>query len=115
MEAVAGGSAVYVTDGSYSRIIHSDIDGAGWVVFCKTKKKVVLKGSYYEWCNRAGSYRGELMGLLAVHVFIMAVEQFRDLPLGARGLVACDNLGGLKKSKERRCKIPAGAKHADVL
>ena len=115
MDAVESGTAVYVTDGSYSRRIRSDIDGAGWVVFCKTRKKIVLRGSFYEWCNRAGSYRGELVGLLAVHVFIMAVEQFRDLPAGTRGLVACDNLGGLMKSKEKRRKIPSGTKHADVL
>jgi hypothetical protein len=115
VDAVASGSAVYVTDGSYSRKIRSDIDGAGWVIYCKTRKKIVLKGSFYEWCDKAGSYRGELVGLLAVHMLIMAVEEFYDLAEGPRGLVACDNLGGLNKSKERRRKIPSAAKHADVL
>eukprot|EP00956_Cyclotella_meneghiniana_P033717 scaffold98469_cov63-Cyclotella_meneghiniana.AAC.14 len=115
VEAVASGSAVYVTDGSYSRKTRSDIDGAGWVIYCKIKKKMVLKGSFYEWCDKSGSYRGELVGLLSVHLLILAVEQFYDLPEGPRGLVGCDNLGGLNKSKERRRKIPSSAKHADVL
>lgn len=115
VEAVVEGSAVYVTDGSYSRKIRSDVDGAGWVVYCKKRKKIVLKGSFYEWNGTAGSYRGELVGLLSVHLLTLAVEQFYDLPEGQRGLVACDNLGGLNKSKERRRKIPSSAKHADVL
>lgn len=115
VEAATHGTAVYVTDGSYSRNIRSDIDGAGWVIYCKARKKIVLEGSFYEWCDRAGSYRGELVGLLSVHLFVMAVEQFYDLPEGPRGLLGCDNLGGLRKSRERRRKIPSGAKHADVL
>lgn len=115
VEAVASGSAVYVTDGSYSRKIRADIDGAGWVVFCKTRKKIVLKGSFYEWCVKAGSYRGELVGLLAAHLLVKGIEEFYDLVDGPRGLMACDNLGGLNKSKERRRKIRSGAKHADVL
>eukprot|EP00804_Cyclotella_cryptica_P019411 CCRYP_006610-RA/>CCRYP_006610-RA protein AED:0.67 eAED:-0.49 QI:0/0/0/0.33/1/1/3/0/407 len=115
VEAATHGTAVYVTDGSYSRNIRSDIDGAGWVFYCKARKKIALEGSFYEWCDRAGSYRGELVGLLSVHLFVMAVEQFYDLPEGPRGLLGCDNLGGLRKSRERRRKIPSGAKHADAL
>jgi hypothetical protein len=55
------------------------------------------------------------LGLLAIHLLILAVERFYDLESGPRGLVGCDNLGGLNKSKERRRKIPSGAKHADIL
>lgn len=115
IEAIASGTAIYVTDGSYSRKIRADIDGAGWLVYCRKLKKAVFKASFHEHCHTAGSYRGELVGLMATHLLIYAVEQFYDLSDGPRGLVACDNLGGLNKSKERRKKIPAGAKHADVL
>ena len=52
---------------------------------------------------------------MAAHVVVLVVEQFYDLPSGPRGLVACDNLGGLNKSRERRKKIQAGARHADIL
>lgn len=76
---------------------------------------MVFKGSFYAWCGNAGSYRGELLGLLAVHLVVLTVEKIYDLPAGARGLVACDNLGGLNKSRKRRKKIPSGAKHADIL
>ena len=77
----------------------SEIDGASWMVYCKSRRKVVFKGSFYEWCATAGSYRGELLGLLVVHLLVMAVEIFYDLRVGSRGLVACDNLGGLNKSR----------------
>jgi hypothetical protein len=62
-----------------------------------------------------GSYRGELLGLQAVHLLILAIEGFYALEAGPPGLVGCDNLDGLNKSKEKRCKIPSSAKHANVL
>jgi hypothetical protein len=75
----------------------------------------MFKGSFCEVNAAAGSYRGELLGLLVIHVFVLTVCEFYGCNEGSRGLVACDNLGGLNKSKERRKKIPSGAKHADIL
>jgi hypothetical protein len=115
VDSIADGTAVLVTDGSYSRKIRSNIDGAGWMIYCRARCKVVFKGSFYKWCGSAGSYRGELLGLLAVRCMVLAVEKFYDLSAGQRGLVASDNLGGLNKSRERRKKIPPGSKHADIL
>lgn len=39
---------------------------------------------------------------------------FFDLAAAYRGLVVCDNLGALNKACEKRKKIPAVAKHADI-
>jgi hypothetical protein len=115
VDAILSGSAIYVTDGSYHRDIKSDLDGAGWLIYCKERKRIVFQGSFCEINKIAGSYRGELLGLLVIHVFILAVCEFYDAGDQPLGVVACDNLGGLNKSKERRKKIPAGAKHADIL
>lgn len=112
---IADGLAVMVTDGLYSHKICSDIDGAGWMIYCRSRCKVVFKGSFYKWCGNTGSYRGEQLGLLVVHLMILAVEKFYKLPAGPGGLVACDNLGGLNKSRERRKKILPGLKHVDIL
>jgi hypothetical protein len=114
VDAVSAGSAVFVTDGSYNRGVRRDIDGAGWLVFCKIKRRIVLRGSFYERNAKAGSYRAELLRLLAIHTFLHAVESFFDLPAAYGGLVVCDNLGALNKAREKRKKIPAGAKHSDV-
>jgi hypothetical protein len=62
VNAIASGSAIMVTDGSYCRNIRSEIDGAGWLIYCRQRKRIVLKGSTYEYCSMAGSYRGELLG-----------------------------------------------------
>jgi hypothetical protein len=77
------------------------------MIYCPACRKVVF--------GNAGSYRGELLGLLTVHLMILAVEKFYELPARLRSLVACDNLGGLNKSCERRKKIPPGSKHVDIL
>jgi hypothetical protein len=55
------------------------------------------------------------LGLLAVHLIILVIKRFYALEAGPRGLVGCNNLGGLNKSKEKRQKIPSGSKHADIL
>jgi hypothetical protein len=55
------------------------------------------------------------LGLLAVRLIILAIECFYALEAGSRGLIGCDNLGRLNKSKEKRQKIPYGSKHADIL
>ena len=46
---------------------------------------------------------------------IVAVENVFSLSEGSRGLIACDNLGGLNKSKQRRRKIAPCTKQADIL
>ena len=68
-----------------------------------------------ERCSKAGSYRGELLGLFAIHLWLAAVEEFYRLEEGPRGLFACDNLGALNKAQLRRKKIKARAKHSDIL
>eukprot|EP00956_Cyclotella_meneghiniana_P022163 scaffold41439_cov51-Cyclotella_meneghiniana.AAC.1 len=116
VEALARGTAILVTDGSYNRKVDSRVCGAGWVVHCTKLNKTVMEGSFYYVGEGAGSYRGELLGLLAIHVFLSRLESFYGfIDGGHRAQIACDNLSGLFKSKERRKKIPPGSKNADIL
>lgn len=114
VESISSGTAVFVTDGSYNRGIRRDLDAAGWLIYCTNCRRILLRGSFHERNAKAGSYRGELLGLLAIHAFLLAVETIYLLPPAYRGLVVCDNLGALNKAQEKRKKIPAGAKHADI-
>eukprot|EP00956_Cyclotella_meneghiniana_P007581 scaffold10213_cov100-Cyclotella_meneghiniana.AAC.2 len=114
-EALAMGTAILVTDGSYNRKVDSRVCGAGWVVHCTKLNKTVLEGLFYYVGEGAGSYRGELLGLLAIHVFLSRLESFYGFEGGHSAQIACDNLSGLFKSKERRKKIPPGSKNADIL
>jgi hypothetical protein len=46
IKAIDLGSAVYVTDGSYSCKIRSEIDGAGYMIYCKSRRKVFLRDPF---------------------------------------------------------------------
>ena len=75
LEAMLRGRLTSVTDGSYIRHLVPNVCGAGWIIQDKlTGKKV--KGSLAEWSSSAGSYRGEMLGMLAVRVFLLAVEEY---------------------------------------
>ena len=100
VDAMLNGTVIWVTDGSYIREIAPLISGAGWLVYCTTAK-CKLHGSFFERSAKAGSYRGELLGLLAIHTLVAALEAYYSLPL-TKGKVCCDNQGALRKSEEVR-------------
>ena len=110
--ALSSGTAIWVTDGSYNKDIAPHVSGAGWVLYCTSTGKR-LYGNFYEFSEAAGSYRGELLGLLAIHTLAAAFESFYDIHLGAIK-ICCDNKGALHKSEEQRRRIPTGASQADI-
>ena len=66
------GTLICVTDGSYDRKKAPKICGAGWIIFCSTAMKYI-KGSFAEHSPSASSYRGEVLGMLAIHLFLLAI------------------------------------------
>ncbi len=66
-----------------------------------------------EYSHKAGSYRDELLGLLAIHALLTALEEFYSIPASS-GKICCDNQGALFKSKEIWRRIPVGASQADI-
>ena len=74
VDAITNSTAVWVTDGSYNKEVAPLISGAGWILFC-TRTKQRMYGSFYEVSPKAGPYRAELLGLLAVHILVAAIEQ----------------------------------------
>ena len=113
VEAIRRDSAVMVTDGSFDRKRAPHVSGAGWEITCH-KAKTFLKGSFFEISNSASAYRGELLGLVALHTLIYAIGQYYKLE-EAHGKICCDNITALYKSKDRRRRIKNGAKQADLL
>ena len=69
-QACEQGTIIMATDRSYDRKRGPNISGAGWMIVCKSTGKTI-KGSFYEFSNNAGSYRGELLGLVAIHSFLL--------------------------------------------
>ena len=66
------GTLVAAFDGSYNCISIPEMSGAGWILLCKRTGKSI-KGSLVEWSKAASSYQGKLLGMLAVHLMMLAV------------------------------------------
>jgi hypothetical protein len=82
-------------------------------VICRTKTRRLLRGSFFEISPKAGSYRGELLGLVALHTFIAAVAKFYRLDLACRK-ICCDNVLALGQSSKSRKQVSSGIKHSDL-
>ena len=88
-EALVDGSAVMVTDGSYNQSLAPDISGAGWIISC-TQRRRLLGGWFYERSPKAGSYRGELLGAVAIHLLTTFIVEYFSGTC-CKGQVHCDN------------------------
>ena len=73
-------------------------------------------GSLAEWSSLAGSYRGEMLGMLAVRVFLLAVEEYfqQHGKVGEGNRVSCDNKGALMTFDKTDKRIPAASSNAGV-
>ncbi len=97
-QAIADNSLVAVTDGSYIKEPFPDLCSAAFVLEC-TQGRGRLVGAFAEASAAANAYRGELLGLMAVHLLLLAVDMV--LP----GLIGCatiysDYLGALGRVAE---------------
>ncbi len=95
--ALTNGSFIGVTDGSYGRVRAKHMNGLGWVICC-IRMRHLLRGSFFETSPKAGSYRGELLDLVALHTMIVAVTQFYKVNT-AIGKICCDNILALGQSR----------------
>lgn len=113
IEGMQRGSLVWVTDGSYDPKRAPNVSGAGWLVYCTTTR-LMLRGSFYEVSSSANSYRGELLGLCAIHLLASALEEFFDVGEWS-GKICCDNKAALFLSSRIGRRIKPSAKCADIL
>ncbi len=74
-DAMEKGSFLAVTDSSYDRTAAPTVSGSGWIIVCTACQRT-LRGSFIEISRSAGSYRGELLGLVAIHTFATAIAQY---------------------------------------
>jgi hypothetical protein len=97
-DAIEDGTLIAVTDGSYMKDLYPNIHSAALVLEC-------AKGRGRLWCSfpkaseMACSYRGKLVGLLAIHLILLSVNKVRS---GLKGTVHIfsDCLGALNKVKD---------------
>ena len=113
VEAAIKGTAIWTADGSYDRKRAPEVSGVGWIV-CDPVSKKTLRGNFYERSSTASSYRGELLGLLALHILALAIAEYHKIEQ-VSGIVRCDNEGALNQSQVDRKRVRAGAKQSDIL
>jgi hypothetical protein len=113
-EAIRGGTCVAVTDGSYMGKVYPEIHSAAFVLECSNRTGR-LWGSFPERSRNACSYRGELVGLMAIHLILLAVNEVnRDLT--GQVTIYSDCLGALNMVQDLpSSRIPTRCQHSDVL
>ena len=113
-ESIADSSCVAVTDGSYIKQVHPELCATAFIIEC-SKGRGRMIGSFAEACSVANAYRGELLGLMQVHLILQAVNTATP-GLAGEVLIYSDCLGALGRvSALPPGRIPSRCKHSDIL
>ena len=104
---------VSVTDGLYNKELAPDISSAGYVLACSESKEYVA-GTLVERSPWASSYRGELLGMLALRLLLLAIEKYCEL-ISDDNTNFCDNKGVIHTFENESKRIPPGKSNGDVL
>lgn len=102
-----------VTDSSYNRTLAPRVSGAVWVLVSTNSLRMVY-GSFVEISMAASSYRGEFLGLTAIHHLVAFVLEFYSVN-SAHGSIHCDNKGALHQALTKRKRVRPRTKHADLI
>ena len=112
VDGLRNGTLIWTTDGSYDRKKAVDLCGVGWMIFC-TNTGFRLTGAFWERSTSASSYRAELLGLCALHLFSQALAEYHKVT-GWTAMLCCDNKRALEVSSHHTCRIRPSAKCANI-
>ena len=103
-----------VSDGSYIRQLHPDLCSAAMIMECQhSGNRLVV--SFAEQSQQANAYRGELLGLMAIHLLLLSFNRVRP-ELQGEVHIYSDCLGALDKVENLPPgRIPSKCRHSDVL
>ena len=94
--AIVEGTLVAVTDGSYIRELYPNLCSAAFILECSAGRGRVY-GSFLETLLAANAYRGELLGLMAIHLILLSVNKLHPELTGSVEIVS-DCLGASHES-----------------
>jgi hypothetical protein len=113
-EAIQDRLLVAVTDGSYIRQLYPHRCLAAFMLECANRHGRII-GSFSEPTAAANAYRGELLGLIAIHLLLVSVNRVHITLVGSVEVVS-DCLGVLKHVVHLPpYRIPSCCKHLDIL
>jgi hypothetical protein len=112
--AIINNSLLAVTDGSYMGKEFAHMNSCAFIMEC-TQGRGKLVGTFLEQSHAAGAYRGELLGLLAIHLILLAVDNATREISGSANIYsdclnAVNRIGTLPTNR-----IPARYKQSDIL
>jgi hypothetical protein len=111
-KAIAEGTLLAVADGSYIREQRPGLCAEAFILEC-TRHRGMLVGSFTEASKVANAFRGELLGLMAIHLLLLAVNTVSP-GLTGRVKIYSDCLGALGRTLPPY-RIPTRCKHSNVL
>lgn len=114
LESIREGDCVAVTDGSYMDGVDSTVCSAAFIFECQ-KKRGRITGSFCEQSSVACSYRGELLGLLAIHLILASVCTANEGFQGAVEIYSDCKAALWTLENLPPTSIPARFRHADIL
>jgi hypothetical protein len=113
-KSIADNSCMAVTDGSYMKEVHLNLNSAAFVFEC-SEGRGRLMGTFIEATTNVGSYREELLGLMAIHLLLHGVHEVRPGLVGSVHILS-DCLGALHKVENLPpYQIPTQCSHSDIL
>ena len=113
-DAIKRGKCIAASDGSFMREAHPHLCSTAFTIEC-TDGTGVISGSFAEFSAVASAYRGELLGLMAVHLILHALREVTGR-LSGKIRVYSDCKGALSKIRWLpTARIPARCRHADIL
>ena len=114
ISALQAGTLVGVTDGSYDRQRCPRVCAAGWIIMDVTTGSR-LSGSFSEHSTSASSYRGELLGLCAINIILLALTKTGNIQNHPSISIWCDNKGAINRASDSSRRIKCGRPCADIL
>lgn len=114
VDAIADGTCLAVADGSFIREEYTDVCSAAFVIKCTAGRGRII-GSFPEQSTAACSYRGELLGLMAIHLLLLAANRLSP-SLSGSVTIHSDCFGALEKvATLPENRIPTRCWHSDTL
>jgi hypothetical protein len=103
-----------VTDGSYMKELYPNMNSCAYILEC-SRGRGRMSGAFLEQTTAACSYRGKLLGLLAIHLVRLSVNRIYPTVTGLVHIFS-DCLGAINKVENLPPhRIPSKRPHSDVL
>lgn len=113
-DAIREGTLLSISDGSYIRELHPQLCSTAVMMEC-TSGRGRLSVSFVEKSHSANAFRGELLGLMTIHLILYSVHVANQGLTGSVKIFS-DCTGALQTiSKLPEDRIPPRWKHADIL